>query len=145
MPHERLSYDESAYVLRDAYLAAGVLSPSASDDAPAIVQSGRRPSRRLLVPRLRHEFEMWRRTGYVGGSDTTRTLLADWLEAAHEGAFRYHACRREAIETIIRPYEVARARCACRAATGGKTKVMSLAVVWSYYHALLEPHSLTPR
>ena len=77
----------------------------------------------------------------------------------------YYYCQREAIETIIYLYEVMRtrkvidlytnfapertityraadnewARYVCKMATGsGKTKVMSLAVVWSYFNARFE-------
>ncbi|MGH7961280.1 MAG: hypothetical protein ACRERD_05575, partial [Candidatus Binatia bacterium] len=53
--------------------------------------------------------------------------------------FRYHWAQREAIETIIYLY------CSKIATGGGKTKVMSLAIVWSYYHCLYEANSnLTP-
>lgn len=83
--------------------------------------------------------------------------------------FSYYFCQREAIETLIYLLEVANirslsglkaeyesdiegkgitpeedlwARYAFRMATGsGKTKVMSLAVVWSYFHALRESDS----
>lgn len=83
--------------------------------------------------------------------------------------FNYYFCQREAIETLIylveirdirslsslkaefeddiegkgiTPEEDAWARYAFRMATGsGKTKVMSLAIVWSYFHALRESDS----
>jgi len=86
--------------------------------------------------------------------------------------FGYYFCQREAIETLIYLYEVRQlhslydlsrnfpperpflispgedrfARYVFKMATGsGKTKVMSLAVVWSYFNALFEPNSPTPR
>ena len=89
--------------------------------------------------------------------------------------FQYYFCQREAIETLIYLYEVRRiqkvsdllrsyddnpmaafgidpaenawARYAFKLATGtGKTKCMSLAIVWSYFHALRETDSeLTTR
>lgn len=150
--------------------------PNQVEGGPAIVQVGRRPSKCLLVPRLRHELDMWRHNGYVGASDTTKTLLYHWFDTAHPGNFRYHWCQREGIEAIIWLYEVAQYRClsdmisslleeddalltdsvlpeqdqwaryCCKIATGGgKTKVMSLAIVWSYFHSLFETGSTMPR
>ena len=83
--------------------------------------------------------------------------------------FGYYFCQREAIETLAYLYEVRRlrslfdlgrnfppeqpflldmteedrfARYVFKMATGsGKTKVMSMAMVWSYFNALLEPSS----
>ena len=86
--------------------------------------------------------------------------------------FGYYFCQREAIETLIYLYEVRQlrslyelarnfppdspflirpeedrfARYVFKMATGsGKTKVMSLAVVWSYLNAIFEPNSTLPR
>jgi type III restriction enzyme len=86
--------------------------------------------------------------------------------------FGYYFCQREAIETLIYLYEVRQlrslydlarnfpperpflirpdedrfARYVFKMATGsGKTKVMSLAVVWSYFNAIFEPNSSLPR
>lgn len=145
---------------------------------PALVEPGRRVSRCLLAPALRHAVDQWRRNDYAGASDTTLALLLHWFHTAHPGGFRYHFCQREAIETIIWLYEVAGYRslssmigsllademdrdpelltlllgvtpeedawaryCGKIATGGGKTKVMSLAVVWSYFHRLFEPGS----
>lgn len=83
--------------------------------------------------------------------------------------FSYYFCQREAIETLIYCYEVVQARnlyklaqdfaapdkpiavdprvdrwprYTFKMATGsGKTKVMSLAIVWSYFHAIKEANS----
>ena len=81
--------------------------------------------------------------------------------------FQYYFAQREAIESIIYLYEIARARdkfelmrfdssgristgmfpetwprYVIKMATGtGKTKVLSLALVWSYFHKLYEPES----
>ena len=86
--------------------------------------------------------------------------------------FGYYFCQREAIETLIYLYEVRQlrslyeltrnfpprrpflirpeedrfARYVFKMATGsGKTKVMSLAVVWSYFNAVFEPNPTLPR
>ena len=87
-----------------------------------------------------------------------------------EGEFRYYFCQREAIETLVflmearglralsslvaeygggadealgvKPEDDEWARYAFKLATGaGKTKCMSLAIVWSYFHALRESGS----
>jgi len=154
--------------------------PNAERGQPAIIQPGRRPSKCPLVRSIRAEVDGWRRGGYAGVSDTSRTLLNYWFNAEHlvindDGEtiqFRYHWAQREAIETIIYLYEMRGIhsvadlmfefgdnsiadlalginpeedrwpRNCCKIATGGgKTKVMSLAIVWSYYHSLYEPRS----
>ena len=68
--------------------------------------SGRRPSRLLLVPKIRAAVDAWREQGYPGASDVTRRLFEYWFEEDHEVAdfsvpFRYWFCQREAIETIV--------------------------------------------
>jgi type III restriction enzyme len=154
--------------------------PNAERGQPAIIQPGRRPSKCPLVRSIRAEVDGWRRGGYAGVSETSRTLLNYWfntehLVTDHDGNtthFRYHWAQREAIETIIYLYELRGIhsvaelmfefgdssmadlalginpeedrwpRDCCKIATGGgKTKVMSLAIVWSYYHSLYEPGS----
>jgi type III restriction enzyme len=86
--------------------------------------------------------------------------------------FGYYFCQREAIETLVYLYEVRQlrnlyelarnfpperpfliqpgedqfARYVFKMATGsGKTKVMSLAIVWAYFNAIFEPNSPLPR
>ncbi len=154
--------------------------PNAERGQPAIIQPGRRPSKCPLVRSIRAEVDGWRRGGYAGVSETSRTLLNYWFDTEHlvtddEGSttqFRYHWAQREAIETIIYLYEMRGIHSVaelmfefgdssiadlalginpeqdrwpkdcCKIATGGgKTKVMSLAIVWSYYHSLYEPGS----
>ncbi len=149
-------------------------------NAYAIPQGERRPSKAMLVPKIRNAVAQWRGEGYPGASDTTKRLLQYWFEDDHKvgrgksaGEFRYYFCQREAIETLIHLYEVRRlrsmfdlarnfppeqgrflldpndddlARYVFKMATGsGKTKVMSMAVVWSYLNAVLEPGSELPR
>jgi type III restriction enzyme len=68
--------------------------------------SGRRPSRLLLVPKIRTAVDAWREQGYPGVADVTRRLLEYWFEEDHEVAgfpipFRYYFCQREAIETLV--------------------------------------------
>ena len=75
--------------------------------------SGRRPSRLLLIQKLRAAVDGWRDVGYPGASDVTRRLFAYWFEEDHEVAglsvpFRYHFCQREAIETLVYVVEIVR-------------------------------------
>ena len=78
------------------------------DDAPTGWReddSGRRPSRLLLPPKIRDEVDAWRGGGYQGATEVTRRLFEYWFEEDHEVAgfdvpFRYYFCQREAIETL---------------------------------------------
>ena len=74
--------------------------------------SGRRPSRLLLVPKVRAAVDAWREGGYPGASDVTRRLFEYWFEEDHEVPgfgvpFRYYFCQREAIETLAWLVEIA--------------------------------------
>ena len=67
--------------------------------------SGRRPSRLLLVPKIRVGVNAWRDSGYAGASEVTRRLFEYWFDEDHEVKdfgvpFRYYYCQREAIETL---------------------------------------------
>ena len=73
--------------------------------------SGRRPSRLLLVPKIRAAVDAWRAGGYEGASEVTRRLFEYWFDEDHEVAgfgvpFRYHFCQREAIETLVWMVEI---------------------------------------
>src|SRR6267142_2219996 len=114
--------------------------------------SGRRPSRLLLVPKIRTAVDAWRNEGYKGASEVTRHLFRYWFEEDHEVSgfgvpFRYYFCQREAIETLAWLVEVASKkdaqelppeglrRYAFKMATGsGKTWVMAMTIVWSHFH-----------
>src|SRR4051812_14704411 len=67
------------------------------------VVPGRRPSKLLLIPRIRSEVENWRNDNYEGVSDTSRRLLEFWFDADHRlkdgREFRFYFGQREAIET----------------------------------------------
>src|SRR6266852_2913675 len=123
------------------------------------------------VPALRTLVAEWRSNSYQGATPTTRTLLNYWFLTDHRlpngQFFKYHDAQREAIETLIYVYEIAKirtrkdllekyapansltqvrlpaydefARYCTKMATGsGKTKVMSLAIVWHYLNAVRE-------
>jgi len=74
--------------------------------------SGRRPSRLLLVPKIRAAVDAWREGGYKGASEVTRRLFEYWFEEDHEVPgfgvpFRYYFCQREAMETLAWLVEIA--------------------------------------
>ena len=128
-----------------------------------------------LVAQLRRKVKEFRDSGYVGASETSKSLLNWWFVEPHllpkaDGSmekFEYFFAQREALETIIYLYDVAGAkdkydlmrfdasgvvssgmfdeswrRYVVKMATGsGKTKVLSLALTWSFYHKLYEPTS----
>jgi type III restriction enzyme len=127
-----------------------------------------------LVDKVRRGVANWRLAGYAGASDTSRALLRWWFERDHVvyGAdgpvlWQWYFAQREAVESAIWLYEVAKARdplsliaydssgaistgmfdevwtrYVLKLATGaGKTKVASLLIAWSYFHKLYEPDS----
>ena len=67
-----------------------------------------------LVPQLRRKVKEFRDGGYVGASDTSRSLLNWWFNTPHllpqaDGTmaeFQYYFSQREALETIIYLYDV---------------------------------------
>ncbi len=123
------------------------------------------------VPAIRQAVDEWRADNYPGATDTSRVLLNHWFHSDHKlrtgGEFRYYAAQRQAVESLIYVYEVAKirdlvtlyrrfipadlrssirlpqhdsfARYCTKMATGsGKTKVMALAIAWQYFNAVLE-------
>ena len=67
-----------------------------------------------LVAQLRKKVKEWRDSGYVGATDTSRSLLNWWFNTPHllpqaDGTmaeFQYYFAQREALETIIYLYDV---------------------------------------
>lgn len=67
-----------------------------------------------LVPQLRKKVKEWRDSGYVGATDTSKSLLNYWFNTPHllpqtDGTmaeFQYYFAQREALETIIYLYDV---------------------------------------
>lgn len=125
------------------------------------------------VPAIKDAVRSWSAGGYRGATATTKTLLNYWFRADHRlpngEKFAYYPFQREAIETLIYLYEVAKVRrhapmietyaksatqmggqlrllqyddfpryCLKMATGSGKTKVMSLAIAWQYFNAVLE-------
>jgi len=121
----------------------------------------RRKSTTYLVNNLREAVYSWREQGYPNITDTSHRLLQFWFEEQHKDLFEFWYCQREAIETLIYIYEVVKKRnfidmardfgagpiqgydptydryplYAFKMATGsGKTFVMTLSIVWSYFN-----------
>ncbi len=67
-----------------------------------------------LVPQLRRKVKEWRDSGYVGATNTSKSLLNYWFNTPHllpqtDGTmaeFQYYFAQREALETIIYLYDV---------------------------------------
>lgn len=128
-----------------------------------------------LVAKLRTEVKNWRDNNYEGATETSKTLLNWWFKEDHikinskneSYKFQYYFAQREAVETVIWLFDVAKTRnkydlmkfdssnaittgmfeeewlrFVIKMATGsGKTKVMSLIIAWSYFHKLYEEES----
>ena len=128
-----------------------------------------------LVAGLREKVKEWRDKNYDGATDTSKALLNWWFKEDHviyksDGSsydFRYYFAQREALETVVWLYEVAKVkdkydlirynstgvlspqmfteewlRFVIKMATGaGKTKVMSLLIAWAYFHKKYEENS----
>ncbi len=128
-----------------------------------------------LVHKIRKEIKGWRDNNYAGVSDTSKALLKWWFSSEHivqkaDGTmaeFKYYFAQREAVETVIYLYEVAKVkdkydlikydssgavstgmfdeewlRLVVKMATGsGKTKLMSLIITWCYFHKTYETGS----
>ena len=124
-----------------------------------------------LVYNIRLAVAKWRENNYTGASNTSKSLLNFWFNSNHlceNKPFQFFFSQREAIESIIYLFEVANAhdkfgllkfdssgrvsggmfdetwtRYVIKMATGaGKTKVMALNLVWSYFHKLYENESV---
>ena len=83
---------------------------SSSCSIPYAVPSSRRPSRAMLVPKIRTAVDQWRTEGYPGATETTRRLLRFWFEQDHKighgksaSKFGFYFCQREAIEDAHLP------------------------------------------
>jgi len=194
-----VQYDKSLPYIedREPYLKPTCYLIKDGHNSYKVVQ-GRRPSKMLLVNRLREEVDRWRENDYPGVTSTTKELLAYWFENDHPDHFKFWFCQREAVETLIYLYEVKKyndlipvikdyaenftrglfkkavditedmegkrkliryfpemeqegeqdlpkkglLRYAFKMATGsGKTYVMALIIVWSYFNRLREKDS----
>jgi len=69
----------------------------------------RRPSKMLVVNKLRKEVDQWRDDDYPGVTNTTRELLRSWFFDDHivnGEPFQFWFCQREAVESLIYLFEV---------------------------------------
>jgi len=116
-----------------------------------------------LVDKIRKEVKKFRDSGYKGASNTSISLLKYWFQTRKNingQDFKYYFAQRESIETLIYLIEIAKIetkydllkysstdevdasmfeedwiRLVIKMATGsGKTKVLSLLIVWSYFN-----------
>lgn len=74
---------------------------------------GRRPSKLLLVERLRADVDKWRKSGYPGASIVTQRFLNFWFDEDHlvgDEIFRFHFGQQEAAETLLYLVEVKKIR-----------------------------------
>ncbi len=130
-----------------------------------------------LVYKVRMAVARWRDESYHGASETSKSLLNFWFNQEHmvgqlvapwrQTKFSFFFAQREALESVIYLYEIAKARdkyellrfdSSQRVSTGmfdenwtryvikmatgaGKTKVLALTLVWSYFHKLYEADS----
>ncbi|OGW18056.1 MAG: hypothetical protein A3G93_02625 [Nitrospinae bacterium RIFCSPLOWO2_12_FULL_45_22] len=77
------------------------------------IAEGRRPSKMLLVNRLRQAVDRWRDDGYPGASPVTQRLFQFWFEEDHlvNGSnFHYYFGQREAVETLVYLIEIKKNR-----------------------------------
>ena len=118
-----------------------------------------------LVPKVRRVVSEWRENNYDGATETSKALLNHWFNN-EDRKIKYYFAQREAVESVIYLYEVAKAhsrqelrkfesyqlsneqfkedwtRYVLKLATGtGKTKVLSLIITWAYFNKLYEKNS----
>lgn len=120
-----------------------------------------------LVTKIRNDVYEWRKKDYPKTTPTTKSLLNYWFNTEHSNNFKYYFAQRESVESIIFLYEHEKIRNASellkydssgnlvdsmfeedwlrlviKQATGtGKTKVLSLLIVWSYFNKVFEDNN----
>jgi len=98
--------DRQAHVKPDCHL----IKKTAEDYE---IVDGRRPSKMLLVNRLREAVDKWRNGGYPGASSVTQRLFQFWFEEDHilnGSTFKYYFGQREAVETLVYLFEIEKNR-----------------------------------
>lgn len=74
-----------------------------------VVLRGRRPSKLLIINKLRRDVKQWRNNDYQGVTNTTRNLLTYWFDSdllINKQPFNFWFCQREAMETLIFLFEI---------------------------------------
>ncbi len=144
--------------------------PAKTKDTQTLDLLQARTSTAPCVPAIRVAVEEWRAKNYPGVTPTTKTLLNFWFHSDHvlrgNIKFEYNRAQREAMETLVFLWEIARkrraadlmesycvrqdlkllqydefARYCVKMATGsGKTFVIALSALYHYFNASLESH-----
>jgi len=109
-----ISYDKDLPEVpdRQAHLKPDCHLIKKTAEAYEIVE-GRRPSKMLLVNRLREAVDKWRNGGYPGASSVTQSLFQFWFEEDHilnGSTFKYYFGQREAVETLVYLFEIEKNR-----------------------------------
>ncbi len=112
MPESIVPYDKTLPYIEDRNpweISVSYLKKKAVNEYELI--QGRRPSKMLIVNKLRSDIDRWRNDGYPGATATSQELLAYWFEQSHPPVFgnepfHFYFCQREAVETIIYLYEI---------------------------------------
>ena len=114
MPEAIISYDKDLPEIpdREPHSPPTAYLRKKKKDEFEIVQE-RRPSKLLLIKKLRDVVEEWRNDGYPGASNISQRLFTFWFEEDHlvgDKPFRYYFGQREAIETLVYLYEIEKNR-----------------------------------
>ena len=114
MPKAVISYDKDLPEVpdRQAHLKPDCHLIKKTAEEYEIVE-GRRPSKMLLVNRLREAVDRWRDDGYPGASSVTQRLFQFWFEEDHllnGSTFKYYFGQREAVETLVYLIEIEKNR-----------------------------------
>ena len=96
-----VNFPKSPYVILDPHVRWRPGAAASGDEIAGLIAP--------LVHKLRLAVRDWRKQGYEGASDTSKSLLKWWFDTDHprEGAdgeqinFRYYFAQREAVETVI--------------------------------------------
>jgi len=112
MPQSIVQYDKTLPYIEDRNpweVPVSYLKKKTANEYELV--QGRRPSKMLLVNKLRSEIDKWRNDGYPGASGTSQELLAFWFDQSHTPVFgnepfHFYFCQREAVETIIYLFEI---------------------------------------
>ena len=114
MPEAIISYDKDLPEIpdREPHLPpTGYLRKKKDKKDEFEVVAGRRPSKLLLVKNLRDAVEKWRKEDYPGASSVSKRLFTFWFDEDHlvgGSPFRYYFGQREAMETLVYLYEIAK-------------------------------------
>jgi len=112
MPKSIISYDKDLPEVPDrlAHLRPDCHLIKKTAEEYEIVEV-RRPSKMLLVNRLRETVDKWRDDGYPGASSVTQRLFQFWFEEDHlvnGNSFHYYFGQREAVEALVYLIEIAK-------------------------------------